>query len=204
MKKASARPPGRPRAFDPESALDAATQVFWARGYSDASLDDLTAAMGISRPSLYGAFGDKQALYLKCIARYRGWVLGAIGATLADASAPRAALLAMFAEAIALYTAPAPEPRGCLLASASVSEAPLSPESRESVALALASLEAVLADFFQRTGLAPDRAAESARLTATFLYGISGRARLGVDAQILREDAGRFVALLDGDCGIIA
>jgi TetR/AcrR family transcriptional regulator, copper-responsive repressor len=196
MKNNPARTPGRPRSFDADSALDAATQVFWSRGYSDASLDDLTGAMGISRPSLYGAFGDKQALYLKCIERYRGWVEGAIGAALQDSAHPRASLLKMFSDAITLYTTPAPEPRGCLLASASLSEAALSQVSRNSITQALATVETALGDFFRRSGLADKLAGERAQLTATFLYGISSRARLGVAAQTLLDDAGRFVDLL--------
>src|ERR1700733_15772686 len=61
---------GRPRSFDREQALDAAMRVFWKQGYEGASLADLTAAMGINRPSLYAAFGDKEALFRKVLDRY--------------------------------------------------------------------------------------------------------------------------------------
>jgi AcrR family transcriptional regulator len=67
-KAASAR--GRPRAFDAEKALDRAMQVFWRKGYLGASLSDLTAAMGINRPSLYAAFGNKKSLFRKALDRY--------------------------------------------------------------------------------------------------------------------------------------
>ena len=63
-------PPGRPRAFDMEVALDSALRVFWEKGYEGASLADLTAAMGINRPSLYSAFGNKEALFRKVMDRY--------------------------------------------------------------------------------------------------------------------------------------
>lgn len=61
---------GRPRSFDVDAALDAALPVFWRHGFLDASLSDLTATMGLSKPSLYAAFGDKAALYLKALDRY--------------------------------------------------------------------------------------------------------------------------------------
>src|ERR1700747_2087986 len=61
---------GRPRAFDVQHALDQALKVFWRKGYEGASLPDLTRAMGINRPSLYAAFGNKEALFRKALARY--------------------------------------------------------------------------------------------------------------------------------------
>ena len=61
---------GRPRTFDLDEALDRAVEVFWKHGFQDASLHELTAAMGLSKPSLYAAFGDKEALYLKTLERY--------------------------------------------------------------------------------------------------------------------------------------
>ncbi len=66
----TSRPVGRPREFDRERALDSAMRVFWRYGYEGASLTELTAAMGINRPSLYAAFGDKSALFREAVARY--------------------------------------------------------------------------------------------------------------------------------------
>jgi AcrR family transcriptional regulator len=62
--------PGRPRAFDPEKALESAMLVFWRNGYLGTSLSDLTDAMGINRPSLYSAFGNKKSLFREVLARY--------------------------------------------------------------------------------------------------------------------------------------
>jgi AcrR family transcriptional regulator len=63
-------PAGRPRAFDVDKALDRALRVFWKKGYEGASLPDLTHAMRITRPSMYAAFGNKEALFRKAIDRY--------------------------------------------------------------------------------------------------------------------------------------
>ncbi|HSA89647.1 MAG TPA: TetR/AcrR family transcriptional regulator [Burkholderiales bacterium] len=60
----------RPREFDLDDALERATQVFWTKGFEQASLDDLCAATGLGRSSLYAAFGDKRSLYLDALARY--------------------------------------------------------------------------------------------------------------------------------------
>src|ERR1700676_3259385 len=69
-KKSPSRPLGRPRSFDTGKALDRALDVFWRKGYEGASLYDLTKAMGINRPSLYAAFGDKEKLFRKVLDRY--------------------------------------------------------------------------------------------------------------------------------------
>jgi AcrR family transcriptional regulator len=63
-------PLGRPRAFDTEEALDQAMHLFWRKGFLGTSLSDLTDAMGINRPSLYAAFGNKEALFRRAVERY--------------------------------------------------------------------------------------------------------------------------------------
>ena len=70
-REGSARMRGRPRQYDPERALAQAAEAFWKHGYAATSLDDLVAATGMNRPSLYAAFGDKRDLYLKTLTRYQ-------------------------------------------------------------------------------------------------------------------------------------
>jgi len=75
----------RPREFDADAALERAMQVFWAKGYEAASLDNLCEATGLNRSSLYGAFGDKHSLYLKALHHYEDASAARMAAALAGA-----------------------------------------------------------------------------------------------------------------------
>jgi len=86
-RRKTAPQPGRPRAFDPDTALDRAMHVFWAKGYEAASLSNLTRAMRINRPSLYAAFGNKEQLFRKVLDRYMDGPVAWFGKALA---APKA------------------------------------------------------------------------------------------------------------------
>ena len=76
VQKGESKRRGRPRSYDPEQALQQIMEAFWKTGYSGTSLDDLSAATGLNRPSLYAAFGDKRAIYLKALAHYRQLAAG--------------------------------------------------------------------------------------------------------------------------------
>src|SRR6201996_7837673 len=78
---------GRPREFDVEDALEAALRVFWSKGYEGASLTELTEAMGITRPSLYAAFGNKEELFRKALDLYEKEKLEYVSAALAASTA---------------------------------------------------------------------------------------------------------------------
>src|SRR5579859_1123204 len=106
-------PPGRPKAFDPDKALDAALRVFWEKGYEGASLAALTDAMGINKPSLYATFGDKAELFRKVADHYIRTRTGFIAEALAEPSA-REAVKRLLIETAEALTNPR-NPRGCLL-----------------------------------------------------------------------------------------
>src|SRR5277367_5431881 len=71
MVKNMKKPRGRPRSFDEGEAIRGATNVFWAKGFDGATIDDLVEGMGVGRPSLYAIFGDKSALFVRCLEAYR-------------------------------------------------------------------------------------------------------------------------------------
>src|SRR5882724_3803346 len=114
---------GRPRAYDPANAIARAAEKFWKAGYSGTSLDDLSEATGMNRPSLYGAFGDKRDLYLKALAHYWERSLVAMKEMLAYDRPLREALQRVYALALASYLAGKNGPRGCFAIGTATTEA---------------------------------------------------------------------------------
>jgi TetR/AcrR family transcriptional repressor of nem operon len=104
----------RPREFDVEQALEAATHAFWARGYEATSLADLMRAMGLQKGSIYRAFGDKHALFVSALQRYLDQTYEAQCAILVKAPSPRAAIQAWLDQLIETVPAEGGSCRGCL------------------------------------------------------------------------------------------
>src|SRR6266702_4154468 len=94
---------GRPRAYEPEVALARALDVFWKEGFAATSLDDLSAATGMNRPSLYGAFGDKRELYIKSYESYRDRARQRMGEAFAIDLPLREMLQKIYAIALDMY-----------------------------------------------------------------------------------------------------
>jgi len=103
---------GRPREFCVHDALAKALRVFWSKGYEGASLSDLTDAMGITRPSLYAAFGNKESLFRKTLDLYEREKLDYVGKALAQPTA-RAVAEAMLSSAVEAMTSDC-DPHGCM------------------------------------------------------------------------------------------
>ena len=82
---------GRPRQFNEDEALGAAMQLFWVQGLSATSLDELAAAMQMNRPSIYNAFGNKDDIYRKALARFCGQLDEGLRHTIDDSQHARAA-----------------------------------------------------------------------------------------------------------------
>ncbi|MFF5081283.1 TetR/AcrR family transcriptional regulator [Actinoplanes sp. NPDC000266] len=103
---------GRPRGFDADEALDRAIEVFWEHGYEGASLTDLTTAMGINRPSMYAAYGNKEELFRRAVARYAEHDMAYARQALAEPTAYK--VIEKFLRANADALTRADRPAGCL------------------------------------------------------------------------------------------
>ncbi|WP_349238568.1 TetR/AcrR family transcriptional regulator [Bosea sp. F3-2] len=105
---------GRPRSFDRQFALERAMEVFWDRGYHAASMNDLTEAMGINSPSLYAAFGSKEALYREAVAHFAATESDDILAPLQNAPTAREAIEGYLMASARTFTRPG-RPPGCMV-----------------------------------------------------------------------------------------
>ena len=128
---------GRPRAFDPEAVLTQAMDVFWKDGFAATSLDDLSAATGLNRPSLYGAFGDKRALYIQAYRHYREHVRETFAPLLTEPAPVRAKLRRTLLAALDFYLSGEDGPRGCFTVLTASSDAIADPEIRAIVTEAI-------------------------------------------------------------------
>ena len=132
MKNETPRPRGRPRAFDRDDVLDRAVTTFWARGYSGASVDDLTGSMGINRPSLYAAFGNKHDLFLEVIDRYAS-TFGRLPFSAFKSDLDVGNAVAAFLEVSIRCATSKGKPKGCLIANVAIFEAEKDTQVREKV-----------------------------------------------------------------------
>lgn len=188
---------GRPRGFDPDTALGRAVGVFWAKGYDGASMAELTAATGLSKPSLYAAFGDKEALFASAIERYGATVYEPAVAAFEAEGDIRAGARALMdgARGLALGAGTADAcPRGCLLFSAAATVAPalegVGPRVSAILDAMAGRLAARLARAVEDGSLAPVPPPETrALMLVDAMSGQAIRARLGVPADRLAAEA---------------
>ena len=179
--------PGRPRAFDEETVLDRATEVFWRHGYEGASLSALTSAMGINRPSLYATFGSKEQLFERAFARYRDTQLANARAALAQPTA-YAAIEAFLRSSADGLTA-GDHPAGCLSIQGGLACSPENARISEVLAAGRAATEAALEERLSRAakeGDLPDGV--DPRALARFVMALSEGHAVHAAAGASRED----------------
>ena len=180
---------GRPRAYEPDVALGKALDLFRRQGFAATSLDDLSEATGMNRPSLYGAFGDKRELYIKSYQRYREDARAAMSAIFREEMPVRQRLERIFASALNIYLSGETGPRGCFTVVTAASEAVSDPEIRAMVLDGLSELDKAFASCFRKAkekGELPESAdpAVLAQLASATVHSIAIRSR----ARVSRKD----------------
>lgn len=171
--------PGRPRNFDEAAALEAAVNVFWQKGFEATSLDDLTKAMGLSRSSFYGTFGDKQSLFLRVVEHYSNngiRNLKEVAAT-ADGNAVDAMMQAI--------SDPKGGPRGCLLVNCITELAPHDEKVADLGRRHLESIEEIFARVLDPQN--PDAVRDKARAYSSLAIGTLALRKAGIPADRIAD-----------------
>ena len=189
MEKVATR--GRPREFDTDVALAAALRVFWTKGYEGTSLSDLTDAMGVTRPSLYAAFGNKESLFKHALDLYEEEKMAYVGKAL-EAKTARGVAQSILCGAIENVTSG--DARGCMGVISSVACQSVEESIRDDINRRSESSHNALVARMQK-GIddgdfnAPTDAEAITRYLKAVLQGMSVQAQAGATADELRQIA---------------
>jgi AcrR family transcriptional regulator len=173
----------RPREFDEGEVLDRALATFWEHGYEGTSIDELVAATGLGRASLYGAFGDKEQIFAKALDRYCARMGDSLSISIGGGEPSARVALGRLVRALVLKSSPKSGPRGCFLLSTAVGgDAPAA--AREAYADYTSRLECALTVLVRRGQESGElaRTADApsvARMLVVLLQGIAASARAG-------------------------
>jgi len=197
MVENSKRGRGRPRTFDEGEALDQAIRLFWTKGFDATSLDDLSAALGMGRPSLYLAFGDKEALFLRALRRYAEIIGSAPFRAMEEAPTAREAIEA-YLRGIVRVVSEDPSRSGCLLGP--VACAVDSAEVRAFVVASIQEAEERIARRLRRATELPEGfpVEQRARRAVNAMLALSMRSRHGASEAELLGDVADGVAVVMG------
>jgi TetR/AcrR family transcriptional regulator, copper-responsive repressor len=192
---------GRPRAYQPEQALGQALDLFRTSGFAATSLDELSAATGMNRPSLYGAFGDKRELFIKSLARYRADARAAMTEAFAGTMPLRKRLKRIYDVALDIYLSGEAGPRGCFTVMTAASEAITDPEIRAMVQDALSELDKAFARLLLQAQKDGELSAAAdpqmlAQFAAATIHTLSIRARAGTPRKDLEKIAKATIDLI--------
>jgi len=181
---------GRPRQFDENEALDKAIELFWTNGFDATCLDDLCVAMGIGRPSIYNAFGDKEALFMRCLARYTETVRSVPMQILETSDSIESSVYG-YLKAVAEYSTRDPRRTGCLLGS--VASVANDPKVREFLSCAIGLSQERIKKRLQGavdSGELPESfpVESRARRVMNATLALATRARLGAQLAELMQD----------------
>jgi TetR/AcrR family transcriptional repressor of nem operon len=190
----------RPREFDEEAALDAATAQFWSRGYEATSVRDLAATMGLTAASLYNAFGDKRSLYERALERYVEHGFRERVRRFEHHLPPRDAIAAFFDEIIRLSVND-PHRKGCLIVNSAMELAPHDKGFHRALNGVLKDMEGFFARCVaagQKDGSIPSEldASDMARALLASLMGLRVLARVNPKRDLLEGAARPVLALI--------
>ncbi|MET0935955.1 MAG: TetR/AcrR family transcriptional regulator [Luteibacter sp.] len=183
--------------------MRAAADAFWKTGYAGTSLDDLSAATGMNRPSLRAAFGDKHAIYVRALNDYWALKFSVMRVALAGPGSLREVLMRVYDQALDIYFAGDEHVRGCFVVGTAITEAVGDPEIQAVVTDGFRTLDA---DFETRLReardageLKKDADVEAlAMLVAATMHTIAIRARAGTPREALRRLAEKAVNVICG------
>jgi TetR/AcrR family transcriptional regulator, transcriptional repressor for nem operon len=191
----------RPRKFDEAEVMRSVREQFWRAGYAATSVDDLGAVSGLGKGSLYGAFGDKHALFVRALDEYCDEVFGAAAAELLRGQAPAHERLATFVRCLAAGIAGDADRRGCLMARSAAELGSVDEDVAQRTARALTVLHSALTGCIaeaQEDG-SLDRTADPAGLASLVLAVVRGAEALGkanAPADMVLQAAEQAIALL--------
>ncbi len=192
---------GRPRQYDPDHALAKAAAAFWKGGYAGTSLDELAAATGMNRPSLYAAFGDKRDLYLKTLERYQRKSRAKTLELLADDPTLRVFLTRFYDGALEIYRAGGHDARGCYSISTAPAQATVDTAVRAFLSDSIRGTDSFLADLIEKARERGEVAAAAnpaalAQIATATLHTIAVRSRVGASRKELKALAAAAIDLI--------
>jgi AcrR family transcriptional regulator len=181
---------GRPIEYDREQTIQRASDLFWSAGFAATSLDALSEATQMTRPSLAGAFGDKEALYIATLEHYRDASADAISEILSGARRLRTELAELLAKSTDAYLSPMGAARGCLLVGTASVEAVHRPEVRRVLRESLDTFNTILEERLRKAiaegELDSDAdAAGLASVVSAVMHSLAVRARAGESRRAL-------------------
>lgn len=181
----------RPREFDEDKVVDALMGVFWTKGYESAALSDIMEATGLGKGSLYAAFGDKRAMYLKALTEYEARYVDELVGAMAEMPADEA-----IATLLGLATKAAEEQdfRGCFLCNASLEILAFDTATRDALSAANQKLTlAIRKAWLDLRGLSrSDDADTAANQILAFYFGLRILAKSGVSADQVQAAANSY------------
>ncbi|MEM9840503.1 MAG: TetR/AcrR family transcriptional regulator [Pseudomonadota bacterium] len=174
----------RPRTYDPDEALDRAMRLFWRRGFAAASYDDLTRATGVSRKGLYTSFGDKRALFVKSLQRYRKTQAISFLAELDEPNAGVAHISEMFWRIANVAKSPAGR-NGCFMANTANDETANDPDVQKQILLHLQKTSDRFRQALLRSAIPGSNVDSLADYLTGLLQGLFVLAHGGADAKMI-------------------